>query len=65
MRLGGASDDRIWQYATDHGFAIVSKDSDFAERSALRPRSQVDKARQLDSELLSSRLFAVLGRNLR
>jgi len=34
--LEGASDDQVWQYARDHAFAIVSKDSDFAERSALR-----------------------------
>jgi predicted nuclease of predicted toxin-antitoxin system len=34
--LRGASDDRIWQYARDKGFAIVSKDSDFRQRSILR-----------------------------
>jgi predicted nuclease of predicted toxin-antitoxin system len=33
--LEGATDSQVWQYALDHGFAIVSKDSDFAERSAL------------------------------
>jgi predicted nuclease of predicted toxin-antitoxin system len=26
----------IWQYAKDNGYAIVSKDSDFQERSVLR-----------------------------
>ena len=34
--LRGASDERIWQYARENGFVIVSKDSDFSERSSLR-----------------------------
>jgi len=34
--LGGASDDAIWQYAKENEVAIVSKDSDFQERSVLR-----------------------------
>jgi len=29
-------DDDVWHYAKENGFAIVSKDSDFSERSALR-----------------------------
>jgi predicted nuclease of predicted toxin-antitoxin system len=33
--LRGASDIAIWHYARDNGFAIVSKDSDFARRSFL------------------------------
>jgi predicted nuclease of predicted toxin-antitoxin system len=33
--LRGASDAEIWRYASQGGFAIVSKDSDFAQRSAL------------------------------
>jgi predicted nuclease of predicted toxin-antitoxin system len=33
--LRGASDLDIWQYAKESGFAIVSKDSDFARRSFL------------------------------
>jgi predicted nuclease of predicted toxin-antitoxin system len=33
--LGGADDSVIWKYAKDHGFAIVSKDSDFQDRSVL------------------------------
>jgi predicted nuclease of predicted toxin-antitoxin system len=33
--LGGADDGEVWNYAKLHGFAIVSKDSDFAERSVL------------------------------
>ena len=33
--LGGADDPAVWLYAKQHGFAIVSKDSDFAERSVL------------------------------
>jgi predicted nuclease of predicted toxin-antitoxin system len=34
--LNSASDEDVWQYAGRHGFAIVSKDSDFSELSALR-----------------------------
>jgi len=34
--LGSAGDDAVWQYAKDHGFTIVSKDSDVQERSVLR-----------------------------
>lgn len=34
--LRGASDDEIWRYARDNGYVIVSKDSDFSQRSALR-----------------------------
>lgn len=34
--LRGASDDEIWRYAQENGFVIVSKDSDFSQRSALR-----------------------------
>ena len=33
--LRGASDDQIWRYAMQQGFAIVSKDSDFRQRSIL------------------------------
>lgn len=33
--MRGASDTRIWQYALENGFAIVSKDSDFSQRSRL------------------------------
>jgi predicted nuclease of predicted toxin-antitoxin system len=31
----GASDETIWLYAKENGFVIVSKDSDFSERSTL------------------------------
>lgn len=31
--LGGASDTEVWDYAGKNGFAIVSKDSDFHQRS--------------------------------
>jgi len=34
--LGGAADDEVWSYAKSHELAIVSKDSDFAERTVLR-----------------------------
>jgi predicted nuclease of predicted toxin-antitoxin system len=33
--LGSTDDSAVWQYAKDHAFAIVSKDSDFQERSVL------------------------------
>jgi predicted nuclease of predicted toxin-antitoxin system len=33
--LQAAADDAVWQYAGQHGFAIVSKDADFRERSFL------------------------------
>lgn len=32
--LQEASDTEIWRYASAHGFAIVSKDSDFRHRAA-------------------------------
>ena len=35
LELGGADDSALWDYAKAHGFAIVSKDSDFAERCVL------------------------------
>ena len=31
--LGGGSDDEVWEYAYQHGFTLVSKDSDFHEKS--------------------------------
>jgi predicted nuclease of predicted toxin-antitoxin system len=30
------SDDKVWDYAGENGFAIVTKDSDFSELSVLR-----------------------------
>jgi len=33
LGLEGASDSEIWLYAKDNGFVIVSRDSDFQERS--------------------------------
>ena len=33
VELRGAEDHRIWNYARAQGFAIVSKDTDFRERS--------------------------------
>jgi len=35
LGLGGAGDDVVWEYARFHGFTIVSKDSDFFDRSVL------------------------------
>ncbi|HYR57423.1 MAG TPA: DUF5615 family PIN-like protein [Chthoniobacteraceae bacterium] len=34
-RLKGRPDEEIWEYARQHGFVLVSKDSDFCERSLL------------------------------
>jgi predicted nuclease of predicted toxin-antitoxin system len=34
--LDRASDDLVWDYAGANGYTIVSKDSDFNERSVLR-----------------------------
>jgi len=34
--LGTADDDKIWDFAAAGAFAILSKDSDFQERSALQ-----------------------------
>jgi predicted nuclease of predicted toxin-antitoxin system len=33
LDLGDATDDEIWRYALNHGFAIVSKDEDFHQRA--------------------------------
>jgi predicted nuclease of predicted toxin-antitoxin system len=33
--LNKASDAEVWEYAKAHGFVIVSKDSDFQDRSVL------------------------------
>lgn len=33
--LGSASDDAIWKHAREHGYTLVSKDSDFQEMSLL------------------------------
>ena len=35
LGLGGATDTSVWEHARDHGFAIVSKDDDFRQRSFL------------------------------
>ncbi len=34
-RLKGFPDEDVWEYARDNGFTIVSKDSDFYQRSLL------------------------------
>lgn len=33
--LMGCPDDQIWKFAKDNGFVVVSKDSDFVQRSLL------------------------------
>ncbi len=35
LGLGQADDSRVWEYARNGGFTIVSKDADFPERSVL------------------------------
>lgn len=35
LGMDRASDTEVWQYAAEHGFAIVSKDADFHQRSLL------------------------------
>jgi hypothetical protein len=36
LGLDQASDDDVWDYARVHGFAIVTKDADYADLSVLR-----------------------------
>jgi len=47
----GASDDReVWEYAKSHGFAVVTKDLDFYNRSmraGAPPKSDLDTAGEL------------------
>ena len=33
--LGAASDEEVWEFAKKRGFVVVSKDSDFYDRSSL------------------------------
>lgn len=33
--LRGCADEEVWRYAGEHGFVLVSKDSDFQQRSLL------------------------------
>jgi predicted nuclease of predicted toxin-antitoxin system len=33
--LEGAGDETVWAYASEHGFALISKDSDFHQRAFL------------------------------
>ena len=34
--MGSTDDDMVWDYARQHGFILVSKDSDFHEKCLLR-----------------------------
>lgn len=34
--LGSAGDNDVWEYACQHGYVLVSKDSDFHEKSLLK-----------------------------
>ncbi len=34
--LAAATDDEVWAFAATHGYAIISKDADFLQRSILR-----------------------------
>lgn len=45
--LREAEDARIWEDAADHGFAIVTKDADFRQRSFLEGHPPKIVARQL------------------
>jgi predicted nuclease of predicted toxin-antitoxin system len=36
LNLGSADDTAVWEYAQQHSFTLVSKDSDFHERSLLK-----------------------------
>ena len=36
VKLMTEDDEIVWKYAADHGFAIISKDSDFFHRALLR-----------------------------
>ena len=36
VRLRGAEDATIWEYAAQHGFVIISKDNDFRQLSFLK-----------------------------
>jgi predicted nuclease of predicted toxin-antitoxin system len=56
--LGEADDAAVWEYAKDHGFAIVTKDSDFNDVSVLRgfpPKRGVATARQLHDKRRGTR----------
>jgi predicted nuclease of predicted toxin-antitoxin system len=33
--LGGASDDKVWDYTKDNGYLLISKDADFYDKSVL------------------------------
>jgi predicted nuclease of predicted toxin-antitoxin system len=34
--MDAASDTKLWNYASEHGYTIVSKDADFHQRSLVR-----------------------------
>lgn len=36
VNLTTESDENIWKFAADHGFVVISKDSDFFHRAILR-----------------------------
>ena len=39
--LAGVDDERIWRFAKDEGFSIVTKDNDFLARALVRGHPQV------------------------
>ena len=59
--LGSADDQAIWEYAGREGFTIVSKDSDFQERSVLcgSPPKASGSAFQIHRRLRSLHGFLV------
>lgn len=42
--LDSATDNEIWTYAGEHGFVIVSKDSDFRQLAFLNGPERVEKS---------------------
>ncbi len=61
--LGSADDSAIWQYAKDNAFTIVSKDSDFQDRSVFHghpPKLIWLRAANCDSTEIENRLRAAL-----
>ena len=60
--LSSSSDEELWRYAGEHGFTIVSKDSDFHQMSFLRGfppkvvwvRKGNCSVREIESLLMSS-----------
>lgn len=62
--LGSADDSVVWQYAKEHGFVLVSKDSDFQDRSILHghpPKFIWIRAENCSSQEIESLLRAAVA----